>query len=135
MEKLFVEQKETKWYTFLLFTILMVATCGLVWYFLYDEFIDRGYMINRRRLINAIDNGEVTLVSRLTPDPGYFNDIEMFDMIDQNGDVYDLWLWTRSDGVVKATVSDHIGLFTGSFLAKRLNDKLVKVVRVEINGQ
>jgi hypothetical protein len=134
MEKLFVEQKETKWYVFLLFTILMIATCGLVWYFLYDEFFERKYMINRRRLINAINSGEVTLVKRLPADPKYFNDIEMFDLIDQNGDVYDLWLWTRSDGVVKATVSDHIGLFTGSFFAKRLNDKLVKTVRAEING-
>jgi hypothetical protein len=59
----------------------------------------------------------------------------MFDVIDQNGDVYDLWLWTRLDGVVKATVGDHIGLFTGSFFGKRLNDKLVKTIRAEINGQ
>jgi hypothetical protein len=134
MEKLFVEQKETKWYTFLVFSILMIATCGLVWFLFYDEIFERKYMVNRRRLINAIDNGEVTLVSRLNPDPKYFNEIEMFDVIDQNGDVYNLWLWTRSDGVVKATVSDHIGLFTGSLLGKRLNDKLVKTVRAEING-
>jgi hypothetical protein len=133
MEKLFVEHKENRW-MFILFFILMITTFGLVWFFLYDEFFERKYMINRRRLINAINSGEVTLVKRLPADPKYFNDIEMFDLIDQNGDKYDLWLWTRSDGVVKATVSDHIGLFTGSFLAKRLNDKLVKAVRVEING-
>jgi hypothetical protein len=134
MEKLFVEQKETKWFMFLVYGILIIVTCGLAWFLLYDEFFDRGYMINRRRLINAIDNGEVTLVSKLPADPKYFGDIEMFDVIDQNGDVYDLWLWTRRDGVVKATVGEYIGLFTGSFLAKRLNDKLVKAVRIEING-
>jgi hypothetical protein len=135
MEKLFLEKKETKWYRFLVFIILMIATFGLAWFLFYDEFFDRGYMINRRRLINAIDNGEVTLVSRLPADPKCFPDIEMFDLIDQNGDVYDLWLWTKYDGVVKATVDcDYIGLFTGSFFAKRLNDKLVKTVRAEING-
>ena len=135
MEKLFVEHKENRW-MFILFFILMIATCGLVWYFLYDEFYERKYMVNRRRLINAIDNGEITLVSRLTPDSDYFGDIEMFDMIDQNGDVYDLWLWTKSDGVVKATVgTEYIGLFTGSFFGKRLNDKLVKTIKAEINGQ
>lgn len=135
MEKLFVEGKENKWFTFIVFTILMIATCGLIWFLFYDEIFERKYMVNRRRLIKAIDSGEVTLVSRLNPDPKYFNDIEMFDVIDQNGDAYDLWLWTRQDGVVKATVgSECIGLFTGSLLAKRLNDKLVKTIRAEING-
>ena len=134
MEKLFVEHKENRW-MFILFFILMITTFGLVWLFLYDEFFERKYMINRRRLINAINSGEVTLVKRLPADPKYFNEIEMFDVIDQNGDVYDLWLWTRSDGIVKATVGcEYIGLFTGSFFAKRLNDKLVKTVRAEING-
>jgi hypothetical protein len=134
MEKLFLEQKETKWYTFLVFSILAIATCGLAWYFLYDEFFERKYMINRRRLINAINSGEVTLVKRLPADPKYFNDIEMFDLIDQNGDKYDLWLWTKVDGVVKANIADYIGLFIGSLSAKRLNDKLVKTIRAEING-
>lgn len=135
MEKLFVEGKENKWFTFIVFTILMIATCGLIWFLFYDEVFERKYMVNRRRLIKAIDSGEVTLVSRLNPDPKYFNDIEMFDVIDQNGDVYDLWLWTRKDGVVKATVgSECIGLFTGSFFGRRLNDKLVKTIRAEING-
>jgi hypothetical protein len=134
MEKLFIEGKETKWYRFLIFTILMIATCGLIWFLFYDEIFERKYMINRRRLIKAINSEEVTLVSRLNPDSKYFNEIEMFDVIDQNGDVYDLWLWTRRDGIVKATVGcDNIGLFTGSFFAKRLNDKLVRTVRAEIN--
>jgi hypothetical protein len=136
MEKLFVEGKETKLFMFLVFTIFMIATFGLAWYFFYDEFHEKKYMINRRRLINAINNGEVTLVRKLPTDPNYFADIEMFDVIDQNGDVYDLWLWTKRDGVVKATVgTEYIGLFTGSFFGKRLNDKLVKTIRAEINGQ
>lgn len=133
MEKLFVEHKENRW-MFILFFILMIATCGLIWFLFYDEVFKRKYMVNRRRLIKAIDSGEVTLVSRLNPDPKFLNDIEMFDVTDQNGDVYDLWLWTRQDGVTKATVGDHIGLFTGSFFGRRLNDKLVKTVRAEING-
>ena len=133
MEKLFVEPEENRWMT-VLFFILTVTTFGLVWLFLYDELFQRKYMVNRRRLINAINNGEITLVKRLPIDPQYFSDIEMFDLIDQNGDRYDLWLWTRTDGVIKANVADHIGLFTASFLAKRLNDKLVKTIRAEING-
>ena len=133
MEKLFVEPEENRWMT-VLFFILTVTTFGLVWFFLYDEFFQRKYMINRRRFINAINSGEVTLVKRLPADPKYFNDIEMFDLIDQNGDRYDLWLWTRVDSVVKANVADYIGLFTGSFFGRRLNDKLVKTIRAEING-
>ena len=86
-------------------------------------------MVNRRRLIKAIKNGEVTLVKRLPADPDYFFDIDMFDVIDQKGGVHSLWLWTRTDGVVKATVSDYIGLFTGSLSAKILNNKLVKTVK------
>ena len=128
MEKLFVEHKEERWFTFIIFTILMIATCGLIWFLFYDEIFERKYMINRRRLINAINSGKVTLVKRSPADPKYFNDIEVFDLIDQNGDAYDLWLWTRQDGVVKATVGDYIGLFTGSLSAKRLNDKLVKTI-------
>ena len=133
MEKLFVEHKENRW-MFILFFILMITTFGLVWLFLYDEFFERKYMINRRRLINAINSGEVTLVKRLPADPKYFNDSEMFDLIDQNGDKYDLWLWTKDDGFVKANIADYIGLFIGSLSAKRLNDKLVKTIRAEING-
>jgi len=135
MEELFVKEKKNNWFILPIFAILMIATCGLVWFILYDEFHERRYMINRRRLIKAINNGEVTLVSKLTPDPEYFNDIEMFDVIDQNGDTYDLWLWTRRDGVVKATIGDHIGLFTGSLLANMLNNKLVRIVRAKTNAQ
>lgn len=90
-------------------------------------------MINRRRLINAINSGEVTLVKRLPADPEYFHDIEMYDL-NHGEDVYDLWLWTRSDGVIKVNVGDHIGLFTGTFFARRLNDRLVKAIKVQANG-
>jgi hypothetical protein len=133
MENLFVEYKENKWYMFPLFLILMIGTFGFAWFFLYDDFHERKYMVNRRRLIKAIKNGEVTLVKRLPADPDYFFDIDMFDVIDQKGGVYSLWLWTRTDGVVKATVSDYIGLFTGSLSAKILNNKLVKTVKANIN--
>ena len=54
----------------------------------------------------------------------------MFDAVHTNGDVYDLWLWTKENGVVKATISDdHIGLFTGSIYARYLNNKLVKTIK------
>jgi hypothetical protein len=132
MEKLFVEYKENGW-NFILFFILVIITFGLAYLFLYDEFHERKYMINRRRLIKAIDNGEVTLVSKLPADPKYFGYIEMFDVVDQNGNTYNLWLWSRGNGVIKATVGDHIGLFTGSLLAMRLNNKLVKTIKTKIN--
>lgn len=131
MEKLFVEGgRHTQ--RNVLFFILMILTLGLVWFF-YDEFIERKYMINRRRLIKAIQNGEVSLVKRLPSDPNYFYDIEMYDL-KHGEDTYDLWLWTRTDGVVKATINDYIGLFTSTFFAKRLNDKLVKAIKEQANG-
>jgi hypothetical protein len=132
--KLFVEDKRNA-LSIVLFFILMVATLGLVWLVFYDECIERKYMVNRRRLIKAIKNGTVKVVQKPTPDPDYFSDIEMYDITYVSGDVYNLWLWTRSDGVIKASVGDHIGLFTGSLSARLLNDKLVRTVRAEINGQ
>ena len=78
MENLFVEYKENKWYMFPLFLILMIGTFGFAWFFLYDDFHERKYMVNRRRLIKAIKNGEVTLVKRLPADPDYFFDIDIF---------------------------------------------------------
>ena len=126
--KLFVEGKRNA-LSMVLFFILMVATLGLVWIVFYDEFIERKYMTNRRRLIKAIKNGTVKVVKKPTPDPDYFSDIEMYDIIHVSGDTYDLWLWTRKDGVVKATVGDNIGLFTGSLTARLLNDKLVRTVK------
>ena len=131
MEKLFVEQG---YHTgkIVLFIILMILTFGLAWVF-YDEFIEGKYMTNRRRLIKAIQNGEVSLVKRLPLDPDYFYDIEMYDL-KHGEDTYDLWLWTRTDGVVKATINDYIGLFTSTFFAKRLNNKLVKLIKEHSNG-
>ena len=126
--KLFVEDKRNV-SSIALFVILMVTTLGLVWIVFYDEFIERKYMVNRRRLIKAIKNGTVKIVKTPTPDPDYFSDIEMYDIIHVSGDTYDLWLWTRKDGVVKATVGDNIGLFTGSLTARLLNDKLVRTVK------
>jgi hypothetical protein len=132
MEKLFVEYKENG-LNFILFFILVIITFGLAYLFLYDEFHERKYMINRRRLIKAIDNGEVTLVSKSPIDPKHNGYIEMFDVVDQNGNTYGLWLWTRGNGVIKATVDGHIGLFTGSLLANRLNNKLVETIKTKIN--
>jgi hypothetical protein len=130
--KLFVEGKRNA-LSMVLFFILMVATLGMVWIVFYDEFIERKYMTNRRRLIKAIKNGTVKVVKKPTPDPDYFSDIEMYDIIHVSGDTYDLWLWTRKDGVVKATVGDNIGLFTGSLTARLLNDKLVRTVKENAN--
>lgn len=107
----------------------MVGTLGLIWLVFYDEFIERKYMTNRRRLIKAINNGTVKIVRKENPDPDYFFDIEMYDINYVSGDTYDLWLWTRSDSTIKACVGDHIGLFTGSLTARLLNDKLVKIVK------
>ena len=107
----------------------MVGTLGLVWLVFYDEFIERKYMTNRRRLIKAINNGTVKIVRKENPDPNYFFDIEMYDINRVSGDTYDLWLWTRSDGTIKACVGDYIGLFTGSLTARLLNNKLVKIVK------
>jgi len=126
--KLFVEGKRNT-LSMVLFFILMVATLGMVWLAFYDEFIERKYMTNRRRLIKAIKNGTVKVVKKPTPDPDYFSDIEMYDIIHVSGDTYDLWLWTRKDGVVKATVGDNIGLFTGSLTARLLNNMLVRTVK------
>lgn len=126
--KLFVEGKRNT-LSMVLFFILMVATLGMVWIVFYDEFIERKYMTNRRRLIKAIKNGTVKVVKKPTPDPDYFSDIEMYDIIHVSGDTYDLWLWTRKDGVVKATVGDNIGLFTGSLTARLLNNMLVRTVK------
>ena len=56
MEKLFVEEISRQTERNVLFFVLMILTFGLVWFF-YDEFIERKYMINRRRLIKAIQNG------------------------------------------------------------------------------
>lgn len=126
--KLFVEGKRNA-LSMVLFFILMVATLGMVWIVFYDEFIERKYMTNRRRLIKAIKNGTVKVVKKPTPDPDYFSDIEMYDIIHVSGDTYDLWLWTRKDGVVKATVGDNIGLFTGSLTARLLNNMLVRTVK------
>jgi hypothetical protein len=131
--KLFVEGKRNA-LSMVLFFILAVVTLGLVSLVFYDEFIERKYMVNRRRLIKAIKNGTVKVVQKPTLDPDYFSDIEMYDITYVSGEVYNLWLWTRSDGVIKASVGDHIGLFTGSLSARLLNDKLVKTVRAEING-
>jgi hypothetical protein len=130
--KLFVEGKRNA-LSMVLFFILMVATLGMVWIVFYDEFIERKYMTNRRRLIKAIKNGTVKVVKKPTPDPDYFSDIEMYDINYVSGDTYDLWLWTRKDGVVKATVGDNIGLFTGSLTARLLNDKLVRTVKENAN--
>ena len=127
--KLFVEHKENVVLTSILFFILMITTLGLVWFVFYDEVFERKYMVNRRRLIKAIKNGTVKIIQKEVPDSGYFADIEMYDINYVSGDVYDLWLWTREDGVVKATVGDYIGLFTGSLTARSLNDKLVKAVK------
>ena len=127
--KLFVEDKRNVLLLMVLFFILMVGTLGLVWLVFYDEFIERKYMTNRRRLIKAINNGTVKIVRKENPDPDYFFDIEMYDITYVSGDVYDLWLWTRSDGTIKACVSDYIGLFTGSLTARLLNNKLVKIVK------
>jgi hypothetical protein len=107
----------------------MITTFCLVWIVFYDEFIERKYMINRRRLIKAIKNGTVKIIQKEKPDPDYFSDIDMYEITYVSGDTYDLWLWTRSDGVVKATVGDYIGLFTGSLTARLLNNKLVKAVK------
>ena len=97
-------------------------------FFLVRKFIERKYMTNRRRLIKAIKNGTVKVVKKPTPDPDYFSDIEMYDINYVSGDTYDLWLWTRKDGVVKATVGDNIGLFTGSLTA-RFFEKLLQYPR------
>lgn len=132
MEKLFVKEIDNDTWSSVLFAILIILTFGLVWLF-YDEVLQRKYMINRRRLINAINSGEVTLVKRLPADPKYFHDIEMYDL-NHGEDVYDLWLWTRSDGVIKVNVGDHIGLFTATFFARRLNDRLVKAIKEQANG-
>jgi hypothetical protein len=126
--KLFVEDKRNV-LSMVLFFILMVATLGLVWIVFYDEFIERKYMTNRRRLIKAINNGTVKIVLKENPDPTYFFDIEMYDINYVSGDTYDLWLWTKSDGTIKACVGDYIGLFTGSLTARLLNNKLVKIVK------
>ena len=126
--KLFVENKRNV-LLMVLFFILMVASLGLVWIVFYDEFIERKYMTNRRRLIKAINNGTVKIVLKENPDPTYFFDIEMYDINHVSGDTYDLWLWTKSDGTIKACVGDYIGLFTGSLTARLLNNKLVKIVK------
>jgi hypothetical protein len=126
--KLFVDDKRNV-LSMVLFFILMVATLGLVWIVFYDEFIERKYMTNRRRLIKAINNGTVKIVLKENPDPTYFFDIEMYDINHVSGDTYDLWLWTKSDGTIKACVGDYIGLFTGSLTARLLNNKLVKIVK------
>jgi hypothetical protein len=132
--KLFVEGKKNA-LSMVLFFILAVVTLGLVSLVFYDEFIERKYMVNRRRLIKAIKNGTVKVVQKPTLDPDYFSDIEMYDITYVSGEVYNLWLWTsRSDGVIKASVGGHIGLFTGSLSSRLLIDKLVKTVRAEING-
>ncbi len=126
--KLFVEDKRNV-LLMVLFFILMVGTLGLVWLVFYDEFIERKYMTNRRRLIRAINNGTVKIVRKENPDPDYFFDIEMYDINYVSGDTYDLWLWTRSDGTTKVCVGDHIGLFTGSLTARILNNILVRTVK------
>ena len=126
--KLFVEDKRNV-LSMVLFFILMVGTLGLVWLVFYDEFIERKYMTNRRRLIKAINNGTVKIVRKENPDPNYFFDIEMYDINHVSGDTYDLWLWTRSDGTIKACVGDYIGLFTGSLTARILNNILVRTVK------
>ena len=126
--KLFVEGKRNA-LSMVLFFILMVATLGMVWIVFYDEFIERKYMTNRRRLIKAINNGTVKIVRKENPDPNYFFDIEMYDINHVSGDTYDLWLWTRSDGTIKACVGDYIGLFTGSLTARILNNILVRTVK------
>jgi hypothetical protein len=126
--KLFVEDKRNV-LAMVLFFILMVGTLGLVWLVFYDEFIERKYMTNRRRLIKAINNGTVKIVRKENPDPNYFFDIEMYDINHVSGDTYDLWLWTRSDGTIKACVGDYIGLFTGSLTARILNNILVRTVK------
>lgn len=133
MEKLFFDRVDTDIKRNVLFFTLMVLTLGLAWFF-YDDFLERTYMVNRRRLIKAIQNGEVSLVKRLPLDPDYFYDIEMYDL-KHGEDTYDLWLWTREDGVIKAIViGDYIGLFTSTFSARRLNDRLVKVIKQHVNG-
>ena len=130
MEKLFVEDRKNQFLLGVLFFTLSILTFGLSWAFLYDEFIEKHYMTNRRRLIKAINDGSVSLIKRSPSDPNLFSDIEMFDAVHTNGDVYDLWLWTKENGVVKATISDdHIGLFTGSIYARYLNNKLVKTIK------
>jgi hypothetical protein len=126
--KLFVEDKRNV-SSMVLFFILMVSTLGLVWIVFYDEFIERKYMTNRRRLIKAINNGTVKIVRKENPDPTYFFDIEMYDINYVSGDTYDLWLWTRKDGTIKACINDYIGLFTGSLTARLLNNTLVRAVK------
>ena len=83
--KLFVEDKRNV-LAMVLFFILMVGTLGLVWLVFYDEFIERKYMTNRRRLIKAINNGTVKIVRKENPDPNYFFDIEMYDINHVSGD-------------------------------------------------
>lgn len=139
MEKLFVRETDNNWSNVLYF-ILMILTIGLAWFF-YDDFVERKYMVNRRRLIKAIQNGEVTLIKKLSPASDEsldafigLSDIEIYDLI-HGEDTYDLWLWTKTNGVVKAIVlGDHIGLFTGTFGARRLNNRLVKVIKEQANG-
>jgi hypothetical protein len=139
MEKLFVQETDNNWSNVLYF-ILMILTIGLAWFF-YDDFIERKYMVNRRRLIKVIQNGEVTLIKKLPPSSDEsldafigLSDIEMYDLI-HGEDIYDLWLWTKTNGVVKAIIlGDHIGLFTGTFGARRLNDRLVKAIKEQANG-
>lgn len=140
MEKLFVRKTDNDIWLYVLYFTLMILTLGLAWFF-YDEFMQREYMVNRRRLIKAIQNGEVTLIKKLPPASDKsldafvgLSDIEMYDLI-HGEDIYDLWLWTKTNGIVKAIViDDHIGLFTGTFCSKRLNDRLVKAIREQANG-
>lgn len=133
MEKLFIKQKDIKntWSSlnFVVFFISTILTLGLSWIILYDYFFERKYMVNRLRLIKAINSNQVTIIKKSPADPKYFSDIEMFDLIDQKGNKYDLWLWTKSNGVIKATVGDRIGLFTGSLIASYLNRKLVLTIK------
>lgn len=142
MEKLFVKEIDNDTWSNVLYFTIMILTLGWAWFF-YDEFIERKYMANRRRLIKAIVNGEVNIVKKLplhaASDESFdvyigLSDIEMYELI-HGEDIYDLWLWTKTNGVVKAIViDDHIGLFTGTFGAKRLNDRLVKVIKQHVNG-
>ena len=111
-----------------LFFVLAVLSAGLalLW---YDWFLETTYFYNRKTLLKILKDKSYT---RLEKTESFFTDIDMY-ILEVEGETYDdLWVWkdrTNNRTFKGVTLGyDHIGLFHGGYLSKRMTKEIAKLI-------
>ena len=111
------------------FIILAVLSFGVVFLW-YDWFNETTYFYNRKTLLKILKDKSY---SRLEMnESASLPDIDMY-ILEVEDEVYEIWVWNTPEDKGGVTLGyDHIGLFQGGYLSKRMTKQIAKLIEQNV---